>query len=119
MTSRRKTIAVWLAIYVVLTIGLGFGLHRLWSNQLQTGSRPGAQAEWEAWKADVERKAEDPSQPVARRVPKTTEPPAVILLRDHFPAVVVTGALVWTAFFGFMALVTTGVLRGTPPPSRD
>lgn len=119
MISRRKTIAVWLAIYVVLTTGLGYGLHRLWSSQLQSGSRPEAQAEWEAWKADVERKADDPSQPVARRVPKTTEPPAVILLRDHFPAVVVTGALVWTAFFGFMALVTTGVLRGTPPPSRD
>jgi hypothetical protein len=119
MTARRRTIAIWGVVYVALTGALAWGLFQARDRQLALASRPEARAEWEAWKESVRQDNEAGTQPVARRVPTAAEPPAMILLRDHFVGVCATLLLVWTAFFGFMAMVITGVMRGTPPPARD
>ena len=42
-------------------------------------STPTAQAEWDQWRAETAKPG-----PVARRVPKSDEPPALVLLRDYF-----------------------------------
>ena len=46
-------------------------------------ARTQAQAEWDAWREDAKKMAEEPG-PVKRRVPKSAEPPALVLMRDHF-----------------------------------
>jgi len=115
----RTTVLAWIVLYLLLTSGIVWWLVRLREAQLQMAHRPEVRAQWEAWKEAVQRDNAAPSQPVARRTPNTSEPPGMILLRDHFTAVGVTLWLVWTAFFGFLAMVTTGVLRGSPRVERS
>jgi hypothetical protein len=64
-----------------------------------------AQAEWNTWREDATKMAEQPSV-VKRRAPKSAQPPALVLMRDYF-AVCLGGALVLsTVLFGtFMMLV--------------
>lgn len=119
MSPRRRIVLIWNVIYVALTAGLAWGVLSVRDRHLEWAAQPQSRAEWEAWKEAVRDGNESASQPIARRVLTADEPPATILLRDHFPGVCLTLFLVWTAFFAFMAMVTTGVLRGTPPPGRD
>lgn len=119
MTAARRAIVIWGVIYLTLTAGIVWGLVTARDRQVNGAAGAQARADWEAWRESVRRGNESATQPVQRRVPTTDELPATILLRDHFGAVLTGVLLVWTAFFGFMAMVTTGVLRGTPPPSRE
>jgi len=119
MNAARRTIAIWAALYVVLTAGILWGLDSVRHRQVSGTDESQARADWEAWRESVRRGNETATQPVQRRVPTTDELPATIRLRDHFGAVLTGILLVWTAFFGFLAMVITGVMRGTPPPSRE
>ncbi len=119
MNNSRKLLVFWLALYVAGTAGIGWWLVRVREHQLHSAATPEMQASWEEWKSEVQSDAERRTSPVARRVPTASEPPATILLRDHFPAILTTAFLVWTAMFGFLAMAITGVLRGTPPPRQD
>lgn len=118
MMTGRTLWAVWGAIYVALTAAILWGLITARARQVDAAARPEAREEWEEWRESV-RHGNEAEAPVARRVPTTEEMPATILLRDHFAGVCASLLLVWTAFFGFLAMVTTGILRGTPPPARD
>lgn len=53
-----------------------------------------ARGDWQAWRDDVVRQQSEPS-PVQRRVPKSVEPPGLVLMRDYF-GVSLTGAVVFT-----------------------
>lgn len=119
MTQRGKLLLIWCVIYLALTAGLSWFLLEQRAQYLRTAAQPESKAEWEAWKESVQRENDSGTPPVARRVPTADEQPATILLRDYFAGVCLTLLLVWTAFFGFLAMVITGVLRGTPPPARD
>jgi hypothetical protein len=56
---------------------------------------PRGQAEWTKWREDVKRGAVSDDGAVSRRTPKSTEPPWLVLMRDHF-AVCLTAAIVFT-----------------------
>lgn len=118
MNTSRKLVTFWLVLYIAGCAVIAWWLVRVREHQLQSPA-PEMQASWERWKADVQSDAERKMGPVARRVPTASEPPATILVRDHFPAILTTVYLVWTAMFGFLAMAVTGVLRGAPPPHRD
>jgi hypothetical protein len=119
VTSRRNILIFWVVLYVAATAGIGYWLTDVRAEWVRVAARPEARADWETWKEDV-RTGEAPRfGPVKRRVPTASEPPATILLRDHFPSILLTVFLVWSALFGFLAMVVTGVLRGTPAPRAD
>jgi hypothetical protein len=106
VTSRRNILIFWVVLYVAATAGIGYWLTDVRAEWVRVAARPEARADWETWKEDV-RTGEAPRfGPVKRRVPTASEPPATILLRDHFPSILLT-------------VVVTGVLRGTPAPRAD
>jgi len=72
-----------------------------------------AAREWDEWR----RAAQDQANkgPVARRPPKTAEPPALIVMRDSFPAVLV--AVVAFGTFLFAILFVAG--QSLWPASRE
>jgi len=75
-------------------------------------STPESTAAWEAWREDV-RASQDHPSPVKRRVPKSTEPPALVLTRDYF-AVLLGGAVFFSSLlYWVIAWFVTGIL--TPP----
>ena len=99
----------YLAVIALVLAGVIYGRRQA----LEVYGSQEAQAEWNAWRDDAKKMAAEPS-PVKRRVPQSAEPPALVLMRDHF-AVCLGGALLLsTVLFGtFMVLV-----RGAISESR-
>jgi hypothetical protein len=74
-------------------------------------AKPESSAAWEAWRADV-RENQDKPVPVQRRVPKSAEPPALVLTRDYF-AVILSGAIVFsTLLYWVVAWFVMGMVGG-------
>ena len=72
-----------------------------------------AQDAWDTWRADAKKMAEDP-QSVKRRIPKSAEPPALVLMRDYF-AICLAGSLVLsTVLFGTFMILVRGAFQSGP-----
>ena len=110
--GRWLWLAAYLAMLVLVTVGM-FAGRRMALEQLST---PEAKAEWEAW-----RKSEPNVKDVGgvkRRPPSSTEPPALVLLRDHF-GVMLFGALFFCSLlFVAVMFATRGALAKNAPQRR-
>jgi hypothetical protein len=95
----------WLAAYaVVLTLIVG-GASYMRTVAIAVYGTPQAQTEWDTWREDVKELEKQP-YPVKRRVPKSTEPPALVLMRDYFGVCLTVAVVLSTVLFGtFMVLV--------------
>jgi hypothetical protein len=56
---------------------------------------------------------------VRRRPPQSDEPPALVLMRESFAAIVAVCLIVATICFGFFMLVARGMSRGSSDDSPD
>jgi hypothetical protein len=112
MNSSRR-INGWLLASVIgyvallsLVVGSMFWVRHTALTQL---SAPQSIADWESWREDVRREETIPG-PVQRRVPKSDEPPALVLMRDYF-VVSFVGAVFFTSIlYWIMAWFVTGAL---------
>lgn len=100
----------WIALfagYAAMLAGVCWGLVslRAWSRDVY--DRPEAQRDWEKWKADVATENDAPG-PATRRPIKAGEPPALVLVRDHFVAIVITTLAMATFLYAFLAFVVRG-----------
>jgi hypothetical protein len=68
--------------------------------------------QWREWREDVR---DHPSElgPVQRRVPKSTEPPALVLMRDYFAVSLVGAVLFTTVLYCVIVWFVIGMLRQT------
>ena len=91
----RIWLSILVACYALLVVLIVWSLisARRWA--LAEMATPNSASQWEVWRDDV-RKQQAGSSPVSRRVPKSTEPPTLVLLRDHF-AVMLAGAVVFSS----------------------
>ena len=97
----------YLAAIALVVVGLNFGRSQL----LKTYGTPEAKADWDAWREDAKDMAEG-SGPVKRREPKSLEPPALVLMRDHFAACLGLALLLTTALFGTFMFFLRGAIHG-------
>ncbi len=74
-------------------------------------SNPQAQAQWQRWREDAASQQADPNAAVRRRAPKSPEPPALVLMRDSFPAIVAAMLTVTTLCFAFAVMSLRGIVR--------
>lgn len=100
----------WILLYAV---GMGVVVvatfkARDWAvHQLAT---PKSLADWQKWRDDVKRQQDHPGT-VQRRVPKSNEPPALVMMRDHF-GVSLSGVLIFsTMLYWVFAWFAIGVLN--------
>ena len=105
---------VWLAIYLATIVGVVVLVLRVREQTLPGLQSVAAQAEWDTWRAAAREQAE--SGPVRRVVPKSAEPPGLVLLRDRF-AVVMSAAIVFGSllFAALMCLLRGSLARTSPP----
>ena len=68
-------------------------------------STPESIADWQTWRDDVSKQQTNPG-PVQRDVPKSDEPPALVLMRDYFAV-----SLVGRDVFQLAAVLDHGVVR--------
>jgi hypothetical protein len=109
MRLTRAKILLLLA-YVATMVAVVATLLAARRSALATLDTPQAHEQWRAWKAETERQKKT-GGPIDRRTVRSDEPPALILLRDRFPAILVTSLLIGSFLFMFLAFVAWGAFR--------
>jgi hypothetical protein len=101
-----------LAIYSAGVAGILLGLASIRASTIAELSTPEEQAHWEKWKADAARQ-DGTTGPVARRAPKSDEPPTLVLLRDHYTVIVVASLTFYTFLFALAMFLGRGIIRSS------
>ena len=100
----------WLLAYITVMALLLGGLMYGRSQALATYGTADAQTEWDAWRKDAKQMAAG-SGPVKRREPKSAQPPALVLMRDHFAACAGVAVLLSTVLFGTFMFFIRGAVQ--------
>jgi hypothetical protein len=114
-STRRKTwLWWWMTAYVALAALIVGSMFWVRHTVLTEFSTDEAVADWRTWQADVREQQTNPG-PVARRIPRSDEPPALVLMRDYF-TVSLFGATFFTSLlYWVMAWFVTGALSANTP----
>jgi hypothetical protein len=108
MNSLQRTsrwLRWWIVGYMFLVSAVVGAM--FWARQSAMSS---SISEWQTWR-EAERKQQSGPKVVERRVPKSDEPPALVLMRDFF-AVLMVGALVFSSMlYWIIAWFITGIMR--------
>ncbi len=98
-------------LYVVLLCMLVATLVVARQRSLKSESSITSQEDWQQWRAEAQRQQEG-NGPVIRRVPGSSEPPSLILLRDHFATSLAILLVLSSALYFTIALMVHGVFLG-------
>jgi len=113
---RLASLSLWLFLVIAGYVGLiGVVLWLLatarhWA--LAELATPESIRQWEEWRDDVRQQEQQPG-PVRHRVPKSAEPPALVLMRDYFGVSLVGAVLFTTLLYWLIAWFVRGILSGT------
>lgn len=111
MTFRYKlSDLIWLQLYVALLAAVVGGLFYARHRALVIYGTDRAQVEWDAWREDAKSQAAGKG-PVIRRVPRSGEPPALVLMRDYFGVCLVIALGLSSVLFGTLVFFVRGVLN--------
>jgi hypothetical protein len=103
---------VWLIAYGVVLAAVVFATFETRDWATDRLASPESLAEWQAWRNDVQQQQGRPG-PVQRRVPKSSEPPALVMMRDHFTVSLVGAVLFSSLLYWVFAWFVTGVMKST------
>jgi hypothetical protein len=109
---------VWLAAYLAVLAAVVGGLFYGRQQALAVYGSNQAQTNWDAWRGDATKMAQQPG-PVKRRAPKSAEPPALVLMRDHFVACAALSLVLSSVLFVTFMFFIRGALSasGSWPPA--
>lgn len=99
-------VAAWLAAVALPPVALVAWRDR----RLAELAGPETQREWDAFRDDMRRQT-GRTGPVQRKVPKSSEPPELVWLRDHLPLAIIAWITLVGVLGGFLAAVTVGITR--------
>lgn len=110
--SKRQSLyrATAIVVYLLLMAAVIVGLRQAREWSLQTFSPAGARTDWQKFRDDTAKSNQE--SPVQRRVPRSVEPPALVLMRDYFVICNVISIVLTTALYGAVTFMVLGVLRG-------
>jgi hypothetical protein len=104
-----RTLWFWGSGYLLLLAAVVWALIAARNWALTEMATPKSVREWQAWREDVRQQQSQPG-PVARSVPKSDMPPALVLMRDYF-TVSLIGAIVFSSvLYWVIAWFTCGIL---------
>jgi len=115
-TWTKPLVAAVLAAWLAVVVGPPTALLAWRERRLAAVASPAAQADWDAFRADMRRQSgrDGPvSGPVQRKVPRSAEPPELVWLRDHATLAVIAWVTLVGVLGGFLALLVLGVARGS------
>jgi hypothetical protein len=102
----------WFVGYVVLVAAVVVTMIWLRRSAVPQLSSQKSISDWQEWKQANAQEQKARSGPVERRVPKSDEPPELVLMRDFF-AVLMVGALLFSSLlYWIMAWFVTGIFKG-------
>ena len=100
--------------YVLLLVAIVWALLAARNWALTELATPKSVRQWQAWREDVEQQ-QSQRVPVRRSVPKSVEPPALVLMRDYFVVSLVGAVLFTSLLYWVIAWFITGIVSGTRP----
>lgn len=109
----------WLVVYLLTMSGVVAGLLVARQQAIANFASPDAQAQWDEFRDDMRKIADNPHSPVTRRVPQSAEPPTLRLLRDYFSIVLLLSLLLTSALFVTIMVMVRGVLSTNFVPRED
>lgn len=98
----------WTIGYALLVGAVVAGTFKTRDWALKQLATPKSVADWEEWREDVRQQQVQPS-PVQRRVPKSSEPPALVMMRDHFAVSLFAVVLFSTMLYWVLAWFVIGI----------
>lgn len=99
-------LATWLAAVVVPPVALV-----VWrEHRLADLAGPEAQARWDAFRDDM-RLQTGTTGPVQRKVPRSSEPPELVWLRDYLLLAIIAWVTLGGVLGGFLAALAVGIAR--------
>ena len=104
-----RSLRWWLVGYAALSGVVVWSMFAARDQAIQELSTPQSVAQWQAWRDDVRQQQTEPA-PVQRRVPRSAEPPALVLMRDYFAVSIFGAVLFSTALYWVIAWFVTGML---------
>jgi hypothetical protein len=113
-----RTHAVLLMGYVVTLCAVLAAIVYARKEAISTFTTPEAQQQWNDWR--IAAKEHAGQGPVQRRMPKSDEPPSLVLLRDHFTVVIAATVVFTSALYAMIAYLVRGALskKDNPPSQR-
>lgn len=109
---------LWAIGYAILLGVVVWSMFAVRNWSLSELAKPKSVAQWEAWREDVRSQQNQPV-PVERRVPKSTEPPALVLMRDYFGVSLFGAILFSTLLFWIMAWLMSSTVAQLSSATPD
>jgi hypothetical protein len=109
--STRAWVAIF-AAYAFLIVATLAGLDWARRALLAKLDTPASRQEWEDWRSAAKRQAEGEG-PIQRRIPKSPEPPTLVLLRDYYEVCIAGAWLFTTLLFAVLVFVVRGMASST------
>jgi hypothetical protein len=110
MQHSRLSHAIWALAYLVFMSTMVTAVVYGRRQALRVYGSADAQAEWNEWREDASQMAKE-AGPVKRRAPKSAEPPALVLMRDHFAVCLALAVVLSTVLFGTFMFFVRGAMR--------
>ena len=105
----------WLLAYITVMALLSGGMAYGRWQAMRTYGTEEAQADWTTWRITTAVEEAYGTGPVKRKMPKSAEPPALVLMRDHFASCLALSLVLTSVLFGtFMVLI-----RGAMSPAAQ
>ncbi len=111
MPKLSKSMIVIGALYIAFACALVAMLVVARGRAIADTNPANADVSWQDWRAEAKRQQEG-NGPVSRRVPKSTEPPTRVLLRDHFATSLTILLGLSSALFFAVAFMVRGAMLG-------
>jgi len=99
-------------------VAMLMGLLALRCQTLATLCTHAAAVDWQDWRESAA-ELQGSQGPVQRRAPQVMEPPALILMRDHFGVCVATVVVSGSLLFAFTTIAVHGMLSPNVSPILD
>jgi hypothetical protein len=103
--SRRLWWLVFLFLEIIVVAGVFQA--RQWARS-EYGTQD-ARGQWQHWRDDVAR--QPGNSPVSRTVPRSQEPPALVLLGDYFWISMLISVVLSAALYGTFVFIILGILN--------
>jgi hypothetical protein len=110
--SFGRWLCLWAIFYTALVVVVVWSLFAARQWALENLGTAKSVAAWEIWRADVRAQQDHPA-PVQRRVPKSAEPPALVMMRDYFGVSLTAAILFSSVLYWVTAWLVNGMLRTT------
>ena len=101
----------WIVGYLVLIALIVWGFQQAYNWGTGAFSSTTEKKNWQEWRKTVVKQNKEQG-PVERRVPKSEEPPLLVLMRDHYSTCLVGALIFASAIYVSLVFMIRGVASG-------